>query len=83
MAFRWFGIHARTHAGNGAASHSLRSGAPPPAPGRCRPLLMTGRFQWVSRYAAYFAVPGPRVRQAWLCTLVGRRSPAWTSLSTS
>eukprot|EP00959_Pyramimonas_sp_CCMP1952_P249769 5221589-Pyramimonas_sp.AAC.1 len=42
MAFRWSGIHARVHTGNGTASHSLRSGAPWPAPGWCRPLLMTG-----------------------------------------
>eukprot|EP00959_Pyramimonas_sp_CCMP1952_P246694 5156019-Pyramimonas_sp.AAC.1 len=33
MAFRWCGFHARIHAGSGAASHYLRSGAPWPAPG--------------------------------------------------
>eukprot|EP00959_Pyramimonas_sp_CCMP1952_P171723 3588496-Pyramimonas_sp.AAC.1 len=32
MAFMWFGIHAKVHTGNGAASDSLRSGAPRPAP---------------------------------------------------
>eukprot|EP00959_Pyramimonas_sp_CCMP1952_P152193 3184226-Pyramimonas_sp.AAC.1 len=83
MTFRWSGFHARIHAGNGAASHSVRPGAPWPAPGWCRPLLMTGRFQWVSRYTACLTVPGPRVRRAWHCALVCRRSPAWTSLSTS
>eukprot|EP00959_Pyramimonas_sp_CCMP1952_P107728 2252526-Pyramimonas_sp.AAC.1 len=60
MAFRWSGVPARIRAGNSAASHSLRSSAPWPAPGGCRLLLMTGRFQWVSRCAAYLAEPGPR-----------------------
>eukprot|EP00959_Pyramimonas_sp_CCMP1952_P111400 2330162-Pyramimonas_sp.AAC.1 len=83
MAFRWSRTHARVQTGNGAASHSLRSGAPWPAPGWCRPLLMTERFQWVSRYSSYLTVPGPRVRQVWLCALVGWRFPPWISLLTS